>query len=239
MTGKIKKLLQGLVVLALASIFFALGIWQLNRAQDLSALQKEPTVQDQRIYQLSDLTSAEGSLPVAAFGKSVELSGNYIANFKAPNQREVSGEVSDWEVALLQVDSGSAILVVRGLWEDRLDLPQLAMSTRVSVTGTLEPSQFEDRAMPTDQQLSRLDSSLLTSIVDYQLYDGFVSASSESTRDGAIERARIEAALPKGKVPGYYWQHISYVVIWWVMAGLVIWAPFYKRRDEESVNEQV
>lgn len=235
--GKIKKLLQGLVVLALASIFFALGIWQLNRAEDLSALQKQPVVQDQRIYQLSDLTSAEGSLPVAAYGKSVEISGNYIADFIAPNQREVSGAVSDWEVSLLQVDSGSAILVVRGLWEDRLGLPQLPMSTRVSVTGTLEPSQFEDRAIPTAQQLSRLDSSLLTSIVDYQLYDGFISATSETIRDGAIERTRIEAALPKGKVPGYYWQHISYVVIWWVMAALVIWAPFYKRREEETPSQ--
>lgn len=235
--GKIKKLLQGLVVLALASIFFALGIWQLNRAEDLSALQKQPVVQDQRIYQLSDLTSAEGSLPVAAYGKSVEISGNYIADFIAPNQREVSGAVSDWEVSLLQVDSGSAILVVRGLWEDRLGLPQLPMSTRVSVTGTLEPSQFEDRAIPTAQQLSRLDSSLLTSIVDYQLYDGFISATSETARDGAIERTRIEAALPKGKVPGYYWQHISYVVIWWVMAALVIWAPFYKRREEETPSQ--
>lgn len=236
--GKIKKILQGLAVLALASIFFALGLWQLDRARDLSAQKSQPVLQDQRIYQLSDLTSPEGSLPVRAFGKSVELSGYYIANYMAPNQKDVSGKVSDWEVALMQVDSESAILVVRGLWKDRLTSPEIVMSSRVAVTGTLEPSQYEDRAAPTPSRLSRLDSSLLTSVADYQLYDGFISATSESSRNGSVERTRILVALPQGGIPGYYWQHISYVVIWWLMAALVIWAPFYKRRDEEFVTEQ-
>lgn len=236
MTGKIKKVLQGFAVLALAAIFFALGLWQLDRARDLSAAQKAPVLQDQRIYQLSDLTSPEGALPVAAYGKTVEISGHYIANYIAPNQKDTSGKVGDWEVALMQVDTGSAILVVRGLWEDRLKSPEVAISTTVTITGTLEPSQFEDRAAPTPSQLSRLDSSALTSLTDFQLYDGFVAATAESTRAGAIERTRTSVALPVGKVPGYYWQHISYVVIWWLMAALVLWAPFYKRR-EEGENE--
>ncbi len=227
-----------MAVLTLASIFFALGLWQLDRAQELSELQKQPILQDQRVYQLSDLTTPEGSLPLEAVGKSVELSGYYIANYLAPNQREVSGKVSDWEVALMQVDSGSAILVVRGLWEDRLKSPEIAMSTRVAITGSLEPSQFEDRVAPTPSQLSRLDSSILTSDVDYQLYDGFIAATSENVRSGSVERTRISVALPKGKVIGYYWQHISYVVIWWLMAALVLWAPFYKRRDQESRDER-
>jgi cytochrome oxidase assembly protein ShyY1 len=231
MTGKIKKVFQGLAVLTLAAIFFALGLWQLDRARELSAVQNQPIVQDQRVYQLTDLTSPQGSLPVAAFGKSVVVSGYYIANYKAPNQREISGKISDWEIALAQVDSGSAILVVRGLWEDRLKSPELVMSTRVAITGTIEPSQFENRSAPTSGELSRLDPSVLTAISDYQLYDGYISATSESTRDGSVERTRIEVAPPKGKVTGYYWQHISYVVVWWLMAALVLWAPFYKRRD--------
>lgn len=237
MTGKIKKLIQGLVVLALASIFIALGMWQLDRAQELSATQKEPVVQDQRIYQLSDLTSAQGALPVTAFGKSVEVTGYYIANYKAPNQPDRAGVVRDWEAALLQVDSESAILVLRGLWEDRLKSPEIAMSTKVTITGTLQPSQFENRATESLSELSRLDSSVLTAETDYQLYDGFIVATSETSRAGAIERSRIEIGQPQGKVPGYYWQHISYVVIWWVMAALVLWAPFYKRREVSMESE--
>ena len=238
MTGKIKKLLQGLLVLALASIFLALGLWQLDRAEELSALQNKPVVQDQRIYQLSDLTSAQGALPVPAFGKSVEVTGYYIANYKAPNQPDRAGVVRDWEAALLQVDSGSAILVLRGLWEERLNSPEIAMSTQVTIRGTLQPSQFENRATESLSELSRLDSSVLTAVTDYQLYDGFIVVTSEQSRAGAAERTRIEIGQPQGKVPGYYWQHISYVVIWWVMAALVLWAPFYKRREEVGVESE-
>jgi surfeit locus 1 family protein len=235
-TGKIKRLLQAAVVLLLAAIFISLGFWQLDRARELKKIQSAPVVQDQRIYQLPDLTSPEGSLPVEAYGKSVEAHGHYIANFKAPNQKSADGTVADWDVALLQVDTESAILVVRGLWSDRFASPDIVMSTDVHITGTIYPSQFEDRAPNTPSQLSRLDSSLLTSIAEYQLYDGFIVETTEATRDGAVTRDRVTIALPKGGIPGYYWQHISYVVIWWFMAALVLWAPFYKRREVDDAE---
>lgn len=139
----------------------------------------------------------------------------------------------------MQVDTGSAIIVVRGLWSERLISPEIVMSSRVTITGEIEPSQFEDRALNTASQISRLDSSVLTSTTDFQLYDGFIVAESERYRGGEITRTRPEIDLPKGDIPGYYWQHISYVVVWWLMAALVLWAPFYKRResDESTVQE--
>jgi surfeit locus 1 family protein len=231
--AKIKKIATAIAVLALAAIFVSLGLWQLDRAQELSASEKATPIQDQRIYNLTDLTSAEGSLPVDAFEKSVAVNGNYIATFKAPNQKASDGTVADWEVALLQLDTASAILVVRGLWSERLIEPTVAMSNRVEITGKIFPSQFDDRAANTSSQISRIDSSLLTSTFDFQLYDGYIAATSEALRTGEITRSRVDISLPKGDVPGYYWQHISYVAIWWFMAVLVLWAPFYKRRDEE------
>lgn len=231
---KIKKFFTAIVVLALAAIFIALGFWQLGRAQELSASQDAPPIQDTRIYNLNEITSPEGSLPVEAIGKSVTASGNYIATYRAPNQKATDGSVSDWEVALLQVDEKSAILVVRGLWSERLVEPQIAMANKVEITGVMAPSQFEDRVANNPSQLSRVDSSLLTSSSDLQLYDGFISATSESLRSGEISRSRVEAALPTIDVPGYYWQHISYVVVWWFMAVLVLWAPFYKRREVDD-----
>jgi hypothetical protein len=40
-------------------------------------------------------------------------------------------------------------------------------------------------------------------------------------------------------VPGYYWQHISYVVIWWLMALVVLFLPLYgRRRKSEAKNEE-
>ncbi|MFM6941377.1 MAG: SURF1 family cytochrome oxidase biogenesis protein [Candidatus Planktophila sp.] len=232
MTAKIRKLFTGVAILALAALFISLGFWQLGRARDLSALQKAPIVQDQRIYALPKLTSPQGSLPVAAYGKSVAASGHYIANYKAPNQLASDGSAEDWEVALMQVDSASAILVVRGLWKDRFASPAIAMATKVEITGAIFPSQYEDRAANTPSQLSRIDSSLLTSVSGYQLYDGFILVGSETTRSGAVDRARVSIEIPQGGIPGFYWQHISYVGIWWLMAVLVLWAPFYKRRED-------
>jgi surfeit locus 1 family protein len=233
-TGKIKRLLQAVAVLSLAAIFFSLGMWQLNRARDLKASLNAPVIQDQRVYSLSDLTSAEGSLPVEAYGKTVQAHGHYIANFKAANQKSADGSVADWDVALMQVDTASAILVVRGLWEDRFVSPEIVMATDVTVSGNLYPSQFEDRAPNTSSELSRLDSSLLTSITGFQLYDGYIALTSESTRNGEVTRDRISIKLSQGGVPGYYWQHIAYVGIWWLMAILVLWAPFYKRREDRD-----
>ena len=217
----IKKVLQAFTVLLLVTVFLGLGFWQLSRANEMQNPKVIPA--DTNIYALEDMTQASGSLPVESIRKKVAASGNYIANYKAPNQIDGNGAVSDWEVALLQNETDTAILVVRGLWKDRLKAPNVSMANRVDVVGTLMPQQFDDRAANTPSQLSRLDSSILVSTTDLQLYDGFILSTS----------AGISPPKLTSGVPGYYWQHISYVVVWWFMAGLVIWMPFYKRREDK------
>jgi len=234
MNSRLKKFGQGLLVLLLASSFIALGIWQLQRAQDM---QKSSTIAvDTQIYPLTSLASPTGSIPPESIGKIVSSSGHYIANFKAPNQKDGKGRVADWEVALLQNETDTAILVVRGLWKDRLANPDIVMSTSVEITGILLPHQNDDRAENTPQQLSRLDSSLLTGITDMQLYDGFILEQNESTRASATIRPRISAPVLTSGVPGFYWQHISYVVIWWLMALVILWLPFYSRRGNRIAS---
>jgi hypothetical protein len=104
----------------------------------------------------------------------------------------------------------------------------------LNVTGRIFPRQIKDRALNTETEISRLDSSLLTSTTDLQLYDGFIAATSEVSDSGDITRPRITPEMPESEFNGYYWQHISYVVIWWLMAVLVLWAPFYKRRQDSA-----
>lgn len=110
----IKRLLQALLVLALATSFISLGVWQLHRAQDMK---NHKEIADTKVYPMTDIAAAEGSIAPSAIGKTVSTSGHYIANFKAPNQIDGKGKVADWEVALLQNDTNTAILVVRGLWK--------------------------------------------------------------------------------------------------------------------------
>jgi len=230
----IQRLGEALLVLFLVTILIGLGLWQLDRANEMS----NPTVApiDSRIYPLTELATPTGTIPATSVGKQVRTSGNYIANYKAPNQIDGNGKVADWEVALLQNETDTAILVVRGLWKERLQSPEIAMSTKVEITGTVMPRQFDDRAPNTPSQISRLDSSILVSETNYQLYDGFILEKSEQTRDGAITRTRILAPTLSSGVPGYYWQHISYVVVWWFMAGLVLYAPFYQRPRRKVIE---
>ena len=229
MRRKIKKPLQAITVLVFAAIFIALGIWQLQRAQELQNAKK--IVADTTIYPLAQMASATGSVPPESILKFVTTTGHYIATYQAPNQKDGSGVLADWEVALLEKEGGAAILVVRGLWEERLTSPELAMAKKVTVTGTLLPKQNEDRAENIDGQISRVDSSLLVTSYSGQLYDGFILATGEELSGAPIERSRISAPELTAGVPGYYWQHISYVVVWWFMAALVLWAPFYRRKD--------
>ena len=216
----------------MAGAFIGLGNWQLDRAQELKA-STETVVTVTKPVELKTLAKPRVTIDARNFMKNVSAEGNYIATFKSDNQVSDGVAATAWEVGVLQVDAKSAILVVRGLWADRLTQPQIAMSQNVLVTGGLQPSQSTDRGPNSADNLARVDSTLLLSkagLSDFDLYDGFILANSEVVDGVKIDRTRLEISVDNSKVPGYYWQHISYVFIWWLMAALVLYLPFYRRR---------
>jgi cytochrome oxidase assembly protein ShyY1 len=224
------KVFQAVAVLLIAAIFVGLGIWQLERAAELKESLKVATTIDTNIVSLESVTAPRESIPATALNKTVSVSGYYIANFRAPNQVDGNGVVSDWEVALLQVGTQSAILVVRGLWSERLLNPDIQQSMVIDIQGLLVASQYEERAENSAGVISRLDSAVVTSLTDLDLYDGYVLASSEATRTGNLDRTRVTPEKLTSRIPGFYWQHLSYVAIWWLLAGVVLFLPFYRRR---------
>lgn len=229
---KFKLFGKTLVVLTLVAIFGLLGLWQLDAANDLQ--EAKNAAPDPIVYQLSDLAAPATALDSRSVAKKVSLRGNYILTFRAPNQIDQQGLMSDWEVGLMQVDQSSAILVVRGYWKDRLTEPRVAMSTGVDLQAVVQPRQFEDRVRNSPGVISRIDSSVIVALTDLDLYDGFLVATGEQVSEGVITRDRIDVAEVKSKATGYYWQHISYVIIWWLMAAIVIYLPFYRKRQERD-----
>jgi cytochrome oxidase assembly protein ShyY1 len=216
----------------MAGAFIGLGNWQLDRAQELKASTKTVVTVTEPV-ELTSLAKPRVTIDARNFMKNVSVEGNYIATFKSDNQNSDGVAATAWEVGVLQVDAKSAILVVRGLWADRLSEPQIAMSQKVSVIGVLQPSQSTDRGPNSVDNLARVDSTLLLTragLSNYDLYDGFILANSEVVDGAKIDRTRLEISVDNSKVPGYYWQHISYVFIWWLMAALVLYLPFYRRR---------
>ena len=224
------KIFQGVAVLAIATLFVGLGFWQLQRAADLKESLKVARTIDTEVVTLQSVAQPRTALGEQAFNRTVSFTGKYIANFRAPNQEDGNGVVSDWEVALAQVDEQSAILVVRGLWSERLLNPEIQQSMNVDIEGVLVASQFADRADNVPGIISRLDSAVVVGLTDLDLYDGYIQARAESVWGAELERSRITEEKINPKIPGYYWQHISYVVIWWLMAAVVLYLPFYRRR---------
>jgi cytochrome oxidase assembly protein ShyY1 len=224
------KIFQGVAVLAIATLFVGLGFWQLQRAGDLKESLKVARTIDTEVVTLQSVAQPRTALGEQAFNRTVSFTGKYIANFRAPNQEDGNGVVSDWEVALAQIDERSAILVVRGLWSERMLNPEIQQSMNIEIEGVLVASQFADRADNVPGIISRLDSAVVVGLTDLDLYDGYIQARAESVRGAELERSRITEEKINPKIPGYYWQHISYVVIWWLMAAVVLYLPFYRRR---------
>lgn len=206
-----------------AATFFRLGIWQLDRAKSMQEISKPSA--DKIEVEIQTLIQPRISLPDEAKERLVRANGKYVKILQAENQSHDKKNIDKWQVGVLQLESGAGVLVVRGIGD-------LSPPTEVvEVHGRLMPSQIEDRApganLPT--QLSRIDSSVLLSRVDFDLYDGYVIAITEKPASQII---RIPAPQSVVKVAGFYWQHISYVVIWWLMALLVLCLPLFKRRSE-------
>ena len=224
------KIFQGVAVLAIATLFVGLGFWQLERASELKESLKVARTIDTKVVALQSVAQPRQPLGEQAFNRTVSLTGKYIANFRAPNQDDGNGVVTDWEVALAQVDERSAILVVRGLWSERLLNPEIQQSMDIDIEGLLVASQSGDRADNVPGVISRLDSAVVVGLTDLDLYDGYILARSEASDDQDLLRTRVTEEKINPKIPGYYWQHISYVVIWWLMAAVVLYLPFYRRR---------
>ena len=226
------KIGAALIVLILCATFIRLGFWQLDRAGEFQELQR-PYI-ERPVINLSQVAIPGENLSDDSINQMVRFSGRYLDQYIAPNQEDKYGVKSDWVVGLLEVDSGGSILVVRSISNTEILLG------KVDITGRLFNRQFDDRAKKSSSQLSRIDPALLVASYDQKLFDGFVLAQSESINGIELDIKRPELDPAKPSVPGYYWQHISYVVIWWLMALVVLFLPFYqvsrKRQGYERGN---
>lgn len=213
-------------VILLVTAFILLGLWQLDRAGQVKELQKP--YQEKPVIALSEISAPNSNLSGESVNRIVEFSGTYVAQFDAPDQIDSRGEKSDWQVALMEVDGGGYLLVVRS--ERATDMPK----GDIFVTGRIFPRQYEDVSERVSGKLSRIDPSLVVADYPGDYYDGFVVAQQELRGGIALEVARVNLEPAAPSVPGYYWQHIAYVVIWWLMALVVLFLPVYGRWRERE-----
>ena len=210
-----RRIWQWLATALLVAIFLSLANWQWNRAVEI----KKPIEVNQSISPIDSLITPNGSIKATSLGQKVSLEGEYLSNWVAPHQE---GNQS-WAVGLFQTKDNAAILIVRGI----KGANDLALG-KSKIVGYIMPPQSEDVTDNSGNQLSRVDSSLFVSKTDLPLYAPFIQVISEDPATGL----EVLPFKVNSKVPGFYWQHISYVVIWFLFAVTAIYLMIYQRRLE-------
>ena len=221
-----------LIAVAWALIIFTLvqlGFWQLHRAQALNKTTAPTT--DQAVVALTEVASAGMNLPIKAVNRIVSAAGVYEKSFIARDQKINGDQIANLDVRILRLENNFSILVVRGISEN---VPPI-ISSKVDIVGRIYPRQNVDRAFTKPGELSRIDPALIVSKEFPFLYDGYIVLKSEKISDGMMTKTElIQTPQISQRVAGFYWQHISYVVIWWFMALLVLVLPLFPQMRQRS-----
>ena len=236
--------------MVIAATFISLGLWQWDRAERHQELTRELD----RIATLAPVGVNTILRPVepldgAIANRLVTVEGRYLRFFTAinqdaGNQTAENRDGATYQVGLLEV-SGSApraaILVARQL-NSNVETP--SPESRIEILARILPTQREDRDPNpiSEYRLRRIDSALIVeSIADptLALYDGFLLLREERVDSNVSSLETIPDQIAEPTIPGYYWQHISYVVIWFLMAALVLYLPFYQRRRNRLLGGEI
>ena len=200
---------------------YELGMWQLHRAQAMNvATAPKP---DQPLIELTEVASAGMNLPISAINRLVSAEGKYSTSYLARDQKITEGNLANLDVRLLKLSTGHSVLVVRGI----ASVPLEIINSDVYLTGRLYPRQNVDRAFAKPGELPRIDPALVVSKENPFLYDGYIVLQSEQIGGKSSSASFIPTPQITQKAASFYWQHISYVVVWWFMGALLLIAPLF------------
>ena len=234
MKSAISKAALVLIWLSLIYTCYELGVWQLNRAQALNVVTAPKP--DQPLIPLNEVSSAGKNMPIKAVNRIVSATGNYANSYIAKDQKISEEQQADFDVRILKLNTGHAVLVVREVLAQGID----QVLGEVSITGRLYPRQNVDRTFAKPGELSRIDPALVVSKENPFLYDGYIILRSEiSGNNQASNLNLVPSPQISERLPGFYWQHISYVVVWWFMGLLLLIAPIFPqfRLNAEKVGD--
>lgn len=200
---------------------YELGMWQLHRAQAMNvATAPKP---DQPLIELTEVVSPGMNLPISAINRIVSAEGKYSTSYIARDQKITEGNLANLDVRLLKLSTGHSVLVVRGI----ASVPLEVINSDVYLTGRLYPRQNVDRAFAKPGELPRIDPALVVSKENPFLYDGYIVLQSEQIGGKSGSASFIPTPQITQKAASFYWQHISYVVVWWFMGALLLIAPLF------------
>ncbi|MEU0160940.1 SURF1 family protein [Streptomyces sp. NPDC006261] len=233
------------VVLAIPFCVF-MGTWQLGRFEDRvqshEQAAKQPDPSTRTAEPLDEL------LPVdkVTSGRPAVATGTYADQFLVPG-RELDERQGFYVLNLLRTEGGKALPVVRG-W-----LPGTAGSVpvpaapqgEVTVTGDLQASEnihsdgVETRGGLPAGQLGMISAASLVNLVDYDVYDAWVTLPEAEAGGTGGAMKPVPAAAPQGSgLDLKAFQNLGYTGEWFVFAGFVLFMWFrLVRREAEAVRD--
>ncbi|MFE9813594.1 SURF1 family protein [Streptomyces sp. NBC_00236] len=254
------------VVLAIPFCVF-MGTWQLGRFEDRvqthEAAEKQPAPGSMAAEPLDEL------LPVdtVTSGRPATASGRYADQFLVPG-RKLGDRSGFYVLDMLRTDSGKALPVVRG-WlpgeAGRTPVPA-APTGRVTVTGDLQASEntgtdgVDAKGGLPDGQVGMISAASLVNLVQYDVYDAWVTLQDTGARTGAsgtdasgtadaalidapgkggAELRPVPAAAPEGSgLDLKAFQNLGYTGEWFVFAAFVVFMWFrLLRREAEAARD--
>ena len=223
------------VAVVLVATFVLLGFWQLSRAQAFLAHPHDPAP-----VTVQTVSPAAGLLPADALGRRVTAAGSYDpAHALLVPDRSIDGGSGDgyWALGVLRLADGSGLMVVRGWVARPADAPALPAGD-VVVSGRLVASESADGGPPGAPlpagMLSAVNPVNLLQVVPYQVHDGYLVATAQQPPD-ATALTGVHADPPGTAVPGFFWQHVGYVGLWWLFAVFVV--AFWVRLLRDDVQD--
>jgi surfeit locus 1 family protein len=219
-----------LLALVLVAGMGAAALWQYRSYTDQQA-DEVARVANARPVPLDTLLRPDQGFTAAAHARPVVVQGVY-------GERQVlvgAGGSRPWLVAPLVTDTGSAILVVRGLAAPGAQ--QAAPPPprgRVRLVGSLQPSQGlggPDTDL-TDDRVPTLSTAALISEFPTDLYSGFVVLTRQSPPS---HLPTVEPPLPQISATAGL-RNLMYTLQWWVFAGFVVFMWWRIVRDEARVR---
>jgi cytochrome oxidase assembly protein ShyY1 len=236
-----------LLTIVAALVMVRLGIWQLHRYEERSAINARIDAADAgKAVPMSSVMAAPSSAGKAGASPGnrlawtkVTVSGVYDPTHEIQaRDRTVNGDVGFEIVTPLKLTDGTAVLVDRG-WVPSPDSGATAApvvppapSGQITVIGQLHLS--ESRPTPIGHRDGRLDTRRISvgkiaSQMPYPVYGAYILLNEQTPANSSAF-----SQIPIDKEDD--WQNAGYTVQWWLFAGMTLFAFGWQARKEAQIR---
>ncbi|WP_046115713.1 SURF1 family protein [Aquincola tertiaricarbonis] len=222
-----RRVVVAVAALVVGALTFRLGLWQLDRAEQKTSLQR--AIDERALMPMLD-TAALARTPEQAqaqFHRTVRLTGRWLpAATVYLDNRQMNGRPGFFVITPLQLADGSAVVVQRG-WQprDALDRSRVAdtptPSGSVELTGRVAPPParlYEFQAPTAERIRQNLDLEAYARETGLTLRP--LSVWQTGTASDGLERDWLPPAIDVARHHGYAFQWFALSAL---VAGLYVW----------------